>query len=293
MPPFFSNKKLIVLLTCLTILVALIGFSLKERNEYTWPEQFIHDTVGFFQLIFNRPAQYAAGFFETIDDIQNVYRENELLKSRLKHYAEIKTLYHQLKVENKKLRQQLELMDSHRLTDYKKHIALVIGRSYDKWNQLLIVNKGSQAGIQPGMAVMTPKGLIGTVSRVSQFTSEVSLITDPTNLDLIPAMITSEKGNIFGLIEGYAPDKNVLLFKKLPIDAKIKKGMRVVTSGLGGVYPQGLYIGKVAAVRTSHDGLAQIAEIKPAADFNHLYYVDIIERLAVSGNTGESGDDAS
>ena len=71
MPPFFSNKKLIVLLTSLILLVALVGFSLKDRGNLSWPEQFVHDTVGWFQFVVNKPAQYVAGLFGDVEEMQN------------------------------------------------------------------------------------------------------------------------------------------------------------------------------------------------------------------------------
>ena len=80
MPHFFLNKRLILLLVSIIILVALIGFSLKDRQSLTWSEQFVKDSVGWVQSIFHQPAQYVAGFFENVQDIKNTYEENKILK---------------------------------------------------------------------------------------------------------------------------------------------------------------------------------------------------------------------
>ena len=64
MPQFFLNKRLIILLVSIIILVALIGFSLKEREELTWPEQFVKDTVGWVQTLVSRPAHYLPVFLK-------------------------------------------------------------------------------------------------------------------------------------------------------------------------------------------------------------------------------------
>lgn len=100
MPQFFLNKRLILLLVSMIVLVALIGFSLKDR-QLTWPEQFLKDTTGFVQLIFHKPAQLVAGFFENINDIKNTYKENKLLKERLEEYvtleAQVQTLKKKMK----------------------------------------------------------------------------------------------------------------------------------------------------------------------------------------------------
>lgn len=284
MPPFFSNKKLIVLLTSLIILVALIGFSMKDRKQISWPEQFVHDTVGFFQLTFSKPARYVAGFFENVQDIRNVYQENKVLKSHLQQYAELNTNYKDLQQQYTELKKQLNISGMADLTDYKKHVAFVIGRSFDDWNQQITVNKGLKQGIKQGMAVVTADGFIGKVTEVSQFTSVITLITDPSNNNQISGAVLKNKGKeIDGMIEGYDDKKNVLLFEKLPIDSNVAKGDSVITSGLGGVYPKGLLIGKVIKVSPDQYGLTKVAEVQPAANFNNIEYVDIIERLAASG----------
>ncbi|WP_077614594.1 rod shape-determining protein MreC [Caenibacillus caldisaponilyticus] len=288
MPPFFSNKKLIILLTSLIVLVALIGFSMKERARLTWPEQFIHDTVGGAEFIFNRPAQYVAGLFENISEIKSVYKENKKLKAQLKDYAALQAKYQVLNQEFQSLEKQLKIGS---LLDYKARPALVIGRSFDEWNKMITVDKGAQQGIQKGMAVVTPEGyFIGKVTAVSQLTSVVTLITDPSESNQISAAVVNKNERAYGMIEGYNADKNVLMFEKIPIDKKVKKGDKVTTSGLGGVYPEGLLIGEVVSVKPDEYGLTKIAEVKPSADFNAIDYVDIIERTAVSSSG--SGDAA-
>ncbi|MFC7393191.1 rod shape-determining protein MreC [Scopulibacillus cellulosilyticus] len=284
MSPFFSNKKLIVLLASLIVLVALIGFSIKQQTKTTWAEEFVHDTVGWFQQIFNRPAQYVAGFFETIDDIENTYKENRALKANLDNYASVVQENQEVKKENYDLRKELNLLNDPSLHDYTKHPATVIARSYDEWNQMITINKGAQDGIKSGMAVITPDGFVGKVTKVSQFTSDVTLITASNNANQIASMIQSK--SIYGMIEGYDPKKNVLSFNKVPVKSNIKKGQTVVTSGLGGVFPRGLIIGKVKDIKTDQYGLTKNVEVTPAAHLNDLTNVIVVERHATTVKGG-------
>src|SRR4051812_46908769 len=145
MPQFFLNKRLIILLVSIIILVALIGFSLKEREELTWPEQFIKDTTGWVQTLVSRPAHYIAGFLENVEDLQNTYEENKELKSRLNELAQLKADVQSLKEENDELKDILDKQES--LSDYEAIQATVIGRNPDRWswNELVIINKGSTA----------------------------------------------------------------------------------------------------------------------------------------------------
>ena len=127
------------------------------------------------------------------------------------------------------------------------------------------------------MAVITASGLIGKVKTVNQFTSTVQLLSamDPKNR--ISAVILGEK-EIYALIEGYEKEKEMLLLKRIPYDAKITKDQIVITSGLGGVFPQGLPIGKVVEVFPDEHGLTQTAYIKPGANFYKMEHVMVVKR---------------
>lgn len=283
MPSFFSNKKLIVLLTSLVILIALIGYSLRQGNKATWAEKFVQDSVGLFQYVLNVPAQYAAGFFQNVDDMKNAYQENKALKSKIEDYARVEQENRDLSQRLRDLKKQLDIDKNPDLSSYTKYTAAVIGRSTDEWNQVLTVDKGSMSGIKTGMPVMAPGGLIGSISKTGNFTSKVSLISDKRNVNQISANI--ENTDIYGMIEGYDEEKSVLMFQKIPIKSDVKRGQSVVTSGLSGMYPKGLMIGKVVSVSTDQYGLTKAAEVKPSANLN-TSYVTIVDREARTPDTG-------
>ncbi|MCO7175581.1 rod shape-determining protein MreC [Sporolactobacillus kofuensis] len=289
MPSFFSNKKLIILLTGLIVLIALISYSLKEGARATWSEQFVQDIVGGFQYVVNVPARYVAGFFQNVNDIENAYKENKHLKENLANYASVEQQNSDLSVQNKELKAQLKMLNDPSLSDFKKYSATVVGRSFDQWNQLVTLDKGKVNGIRNGMPVITSgKRLIGSITKTGNFTSKVSLISDHQNVNQISAVI--EGTRVYGMIEGYDQNKGVLLFQKIPIKAKVKKGQVVSTSGLSGKYSRGLIIGKITHVTTDQYGLTKAAEVKPAADLNDLTNVMVIERKAATVGSGVKGN---
>lgn len=279
MPQFFFNKRLIVLLVSIIFLVALIGFSMNDRRDLTWPEQFVKDSVGWVQSVFHRPAQYVAGFFENVNELQNLYKENKTLKARLDKYIELSIEAKDLREENDRLRSILKMKDEDDLRGFKQIPATVIARSPDRLNELLVVNKGAQNGVEKNMAVITPDGMIGKVKQVSQFTSSIQLLNGMERTNRISAVI---RGNdkVFGLVEGYDQKKEALLLKQIPFDVEVKEGETVVTSGLGGVFPAGLLIGEVIGSEPDEYGLTRTAYIKPAADFYNIDHVVIVERTA-------------
>ncbi|ASV68835.1 rod shape-determining protein MreC [Cytobacillus sp. FSL W7-1323] len=282
MPQFFLNKRLIILLVSIIILVSLIGFSLRERDSVTWPEQFLKDMTGWAQNIVAGPTQYIAGFFENVQDLQNTYEENKELKSRLDKLAFLEAEVQLLEKDNAELREILEKEDS--LTDYEPIQATVIGRNPLRWEEKLTINKGTRDGIEANMAVITANGLIGKVKSAQTFTSTIQLVSskDPTNRISAVVQDGEKKEETFGLIEGYDEKTKRLLMTKIPYDAKVEKGQMVVTSGYGGVFPKGLPIGKVVEVTPAEYGLTQTAYIEPNADLYDIQHVMVTKLNSIN-----------
>jgi rod shape-determining protein MreC len=290
MPQFFLNKRLILLLVSIILLVALIGFSLKEDRKLTWPEQFLQDSVGVFQTIFHKPAQYVSGFFENVNDLRKTYEENELLKSRLDEYMQLEADLQEYKVENEQLKAELGKVADLRV--YDPIYSAVIGRNPDRWYDYLSIDKGAQDGVEHDMAVVTAQGLVGKVKTVSQFTSTVQLLsaTDIENrisAEVLPAennekdkdtKTTGEK--VTGLIEGYDEEKGALMLRRIESDVTLVEGQKVITAGTGGVFPGGILIGEIIEIEPDSYGLEQMAYVKPSANFYDIDRVWVADRAA-------------
>ncbi|GGK15958.1 cell shape-determining protein MreC [Caldalkalibacillus thermarum] len=278
MPSFFSNRRLIVLLVSTIVMVVVVGITLKERPQPTWGEQFIRDTFGFFQSIAYKPARQVAGFFETINEWRTLYSENQRLKANLQENAKLMARIRELELENESLKRMLDVKSN--LRDYQLIAAEVISRSPDRWYQQVTINRGAKHGVKANMAVITTEGLIGRVKSVSQFTSQVELLSDVNRVSHISAIVQGNE-NIFGVIEGYDLERGALLFQKIPKDAPLEEGQTVVTSGLGGIYPRGLYIGQIVEVVPDQYDLTQSALVEPAANLYHLDYVFVVEQSSL------------
>ncbi|MBT2697903.1 rod shape-determining protein MreC [Bacillus sp. ISL-40] len=276
MPQFFLNKRLIILLVSIIVLVALIGFSLRERSKLSWPEQFVKDTTGWVQSLVSKPTHFVAGFFENLQDLQNTYNENKELKSRIENLVNLEAQVQELKNDNEELRDILG--EKKTLRDFKPLPATVIGRNPDRWHEMIIIDKGKLNGIEKNMAVVTATGLIGKVKNVTQFSSTVQLLSamDPKNR--ISAVVQGKK-DVYGFVQGFDDKQKLLLIKAIPSGSKIEKGQTVITSGLGGVFPKGLMIGKVVDVKPDQYGLNQTALVKPGANFYDIENVIVIKRL--------------
>lgn len=288
---FFGNKRLIIVLVGLVLLISVVGFTSRERVKLTWPEMFFKDTFSVVQGLFYRPAQAVSGFFQELDDAYSVYEENKALKAGLDQYAHLTAELHDLKAENERLREALQAKDT--LKSYGLRFAEVVARNPDTWNNVITIDKGLKDGIKKDMAVITAKGMIGRVQSVANFSATVELLTSYERRDHISADIQSKQmvngavkyQNISGVVEEYDPQERLLIMRKIPWGQKIEAKQQVISSGLGGVVPRNLPIGYIVRVEPDDYGLTQTAYIQPSADFSQLNEVMVVERaFSISAN---------
>ncbi|MFO7871275.1 MAG: rod shape-determining protein MreC [Kiritimatiellia bacterium] len=194
---------------------------------------------------------------EKIVSLENAARENEILRDKLGFASR----------DERSLR-----------------LCEVVGRDISGWWQTLTLNAGAHEGVKENMAVITSEGLVGHVKSVSRHTATVLLITDQTSR----AACRLSRSGAFGVIRGagvalsgkhrlemlYSVRPCVMDY--IPSDSDVKPNDQVLTSGLGGVYPSGLLVGYVTAIRPSPSALYQRAEVVPAAELRSLKYVFVV-----------------
>ncbi|EUJ17776.1 rod shape-determining protein MreC [Listeria aquatica FSL S10-1188] len=173
---------------------------------------------------------------------------------------------------------------------------MVISRNPSNWNEQVEIDKGSRDGVKPDMAVITAGGLIGRITSTGAKSSTVELLTSNDTRNRVSAMVQGSK-NAYGIINGYDGDTNLLELKQLPYDMKFSKGQKIVTSGLGGKFPAGIFVGTIEKVETDKMGLSQTAYIKTGADMYDMNHIIILQRTAetssTSNDTGETDTSSS
>ncbi|WP_281349934.1 rod shape-determining protein MreC [Paenibacillus tengchongensis] len=284
----FNNKRLFILLITLVMFIVLMGFSLGSRKSLTWPENFLRDTTGFVQSLFYKPAGYVAGLFQDIANLHDLAEENERLKLMVAQYTREKAQYNFIKSQNESLQKDLNFREAQKnLYDFELHIAQVISLTTEPSNNSIVLDLGSKDGIKPNMSVISTEGLVGVISQVSNFTSTVKLMTmmdvkDPNSQPAIAATVQDKEDNSFGMIESYDAQTGMLQMNKIPVGDPIAVGDTVISSGIGGMYPRGLTIGKVVDVKVGDYGYTSTATIDPLADFQdwkELFVVFTEERV--------------
>jgi rod shape-determining protein MreC len=277
-----GNKKLILLLACLILFIALMGLTLGDRAKITWPEKFLKDTVSFSQSLIYKPAGAVAGFFENVGMIRSVYEENKALKKKLNDYAQDTIRLNILEEQVDRLEEALMFTERQKQANrYIWHFAEVVSVSPDPFEQTININLGEKDGIRINMAVATVDGLIGIVRSVAPFYSTVQLISAiDYRVDSTKAIAatTEENQDSFGIIERYT-NEGYLEMNKIESTDSIKVGDTVITSGFGEVFPKGVIIGTVISRGVSDSGITHKAMVKPAVNLNgaKLRQVFVIE----------------
>ena len=190
-----------------------------------------------------------------------VVDENRELRGRLSTLEVERQRMTELELENARLER---LLDFRSTMPSKALTARVVGKDASGWFETFTLDRGERDGVSPGMAVVCADGVVGRIASVSPHASRVLLISDHNSG--VDALIqrTRARGILEGTLSGMASLKYVKPSEELEV------GDLVVTSGLDGIFPKGLRLGRVVGVTRRESGLFQLAEVVPFVDFSKL-----------------------
>lgn len=254
------NKDKIIIPSILIVFVLLIIISIDIDNRKDSNQGIIKDFVIFIEKV----VQYPFNAFNKDKDKDQ--SNSKIIKENINSDIE---------KDNRELRDVLELNKT--LTEFIPINATILSRNKSYWFNTMTIDKGSSSGIEKNMAVVTKNGLIGKISNVSKHSSEIKLITsDDINFKISIAIKTNDVDN-YAILNGY--DKETGLIKATGIDktTNINQGDTVVTSGLGEMFPSGIYIGKVEKTESDKYDLSKTIYIKTDQNYNSIHYVTVLK----------------
>jgi rod shape-determining protein MreC len=192
-----------------------------------------------------------------------------------------------LSEENARLRRQLERvhqsialtdslaggLDSTIIDRFDFVSAKVVNNQVDRFKNFITISKGEQAGIKPGMAVISPEGAVGKVKSVS---AHFSVVTSLLHIDVMTSAMLKRTGH-FGTVQwnGKAPEE--INFMYIPRHVQFQIGDTVVTSGYNAVFPPGIMIGTVSEKNLSEEALFYDIKVRLSQDFRKLSYVTVVK----------------
>ena len=189
-----------------------------------------------------------------------VNEENKLLKQQLLNMEEKLNQHIENSVQFFRLRSQLLFAQK---KARKEIFSEIIGESADNNHQIRLINRGSNQLLQRNYIVIRKEGLVGRIQSVSPYQSSVQLIID--HRSRVPALI--QRNRVRGLIYG---THDGIEMRQINQHAKIKIGDRVISSGLGNLYPKGILIGWVSGIHHESHELFKTARLDSAVDFNQI-----------------------
>ena len=276
------NKKIMIGVIVGIIFLSVIGFFVGRKQSRL--EKTLSNSISMIEYyIVKKPLSFIGDIFNEYNDLKDVYDENKKLKTKLDSYANVEAENEILTTEIDKLKKITEI--DYLPSDYQTKVATVQIRDQTNWNDEITIDLGSMNDIQEGMAVCDSKGMVGVVSKVTEISSTVSLITSENPSNQIPVMVVNGDQVVYGLLENYSVNSQKLNITLLSNIDKLEKGAKVYTSGLGGdgKSPKGIYIGKAKKLVTQTDGTTTTLMVTPAANMEDLSYVSVIKKVNNDG----------
>ena len=264
----FKNKKNIILVsTILLFSLALMTLNVKQEKGIHFLDSIVGVILSPFQKIFTHTIQSVSDGINHYSFLVDVARENDQLKLEVQRLISEKNKLVERLASQKRLAKLMAYEDD---WEKKAVVASVIGRDATQWSKVVVINKGTQNGIRNHLAVVTDAGVIGQVIHAGPNTSKVLLIVDGRSA--VDALF--QESRISGVVVGAGEDECKLKF--VPNTADVKVGDHVLSSGLGGIFPKGLIIGKVSQVSRKKQGLFQDITLVPSSDLSRLEEVLVL-----------------
>ncbi|MCL5960263.1 MAG: rod shape-determining protein MreC [Chloroflexi bacterium] len=264
--------------TLYTVLILAFGVGTIFLSQRGWlypVEDILMRGLAPLQAATNGIVEPVFGLFNDLKDLGQLREENARNRRAIGQLTGEVVRLREFEIENKNLKAQLDYINKNTATDFLS--ATIIDHDPSNVIQAIMIDKGTEHGVKQGMVVVSPSGLVGKIVKAYTSSSKVLLITDPSSS--VNGMLQRQESRALGMVNGQT---TWLEMKYLPQSEEVKVNDLVVTSGLGGGFPKGLFIGKVVEVRRNDLEMFQEARVEPGAKFSKLENVMVITNFMPS-----------
>ena len=260
----------------LLLVLCLMLMLVSNRNVVIKPKQMGQSLFSLVQMGFHGLGTWFSDTWNSIGELKKIREELEQARIKLLEYERVSRSLTELRRENERLKEQLGFS---RVLPYNQIPAQLVARDPGNEFSTLVLNKGSRQGVAQGMPVVAfqggLQGLVGKVVLVGLTTATVKPITDISSH--VAARLQSSRYD--GLVSGGQVGSTGLVMRyvnKLATN-EIQYGELVISSGLGGLFPQGINIGRVREMQARAYEASLTLEVEPIVDFSRLEYVFVLD----------------
>ena len=287
-PPFFKQGPSALSRLAVFSALALFLMVADARFQITGPFRQAVATVLYpVQWLMLQPVEFASHGRSYFQSLQTAQEDLDAARKKMTLMGQRANQAEQLALENGRLRKLLELRDR---LETPARAAQVIYDTADPYTRRVVIDQGQAGGIELGAPVMDEAGVLGQVTRVFPFVSEITLITDKDQSIPVQIVRNGLRSVVFGLGDGQ------LELRFMPANADVQNDDLLVTSGLDGVFLAGLPVAKV--VRVERDTSYSFARIycEPLAgveNYNEVMILDANEPIVLPDKLKEGTSPAA
>jgi rod shape-determining protein MreC len=268
----------VILTTALLLSFFLMTLQVRhEASVVTFTRQVVLFTVSPFLKVTTGLVQGTRNVWRDYVDLRRLREENKRL------HGEVATLQRRIdQLEEQTLEtQRLQRLLAMRQASQAEYLsARVVGKDATNWFKTILLDRGSREGVRRNQPVLAPDGLVGRVVEVTPTSAKVQLLTDPVSA--VGGLV--QRTRVTGIVSGNLGAGARVRY--LPLLGDVVVGDEVVTSGMGGVFPKGIPVGRIIAVERRSGALFQEASLQPAVDLGRLEEVMILTALHPGANPG-------
>jgi rod shape-determining protein MreC len=245
------------------ILEVVCAWLVIENNQYQGARFFNSSNSVIASL--NNFSQGVREYFLLRNINSTLAEENAQLRSKLEQYRQMAL------VTGKGMPDSLKL-DSAVIRQFDFTSAKVVSNTVNRFTNYLTINKGITDSIAPGMAVISPNGVVGKVKSVSQ---HYSVVTSVLHIDVQVSVLLKKTGD-FGTVQWDGKNPDYVKLKYVPTHVTAAKGDTIITSGYNAVYPEGIMVGYIDEIKRDETLFYDIT-VKLSQDFRKLSFVEVVK----------------
>jgi len=277
---FLFKHKILLVAVAVILLVSILAIVAAVTGGYASP---VSNAVGNLfkplQTAMVSVSDQVASYYGYMYEYDALKEENEQLRVQIAEMQEVVRESESALEENARLRVLQGLTEKRR--DFELESATITARNVSNWASVFTISRGSADGIKPHDCVINEENfLVGVVTEVGQNWATVATVVDT---DMEAGAYNTRTGQT-GVVEGNFDlmRQGLLRLSYLSIGDDVKNGDRILTTGIGGVFPRDIVIGDVTDLRADDTGISAYAIIKPAVDLNGLTQVFVIKSFNIS-----------